>query len=207
MCRALGLDPVSEPIPVAPGAHYSCGGIAAGLDGRTSVPGLLAVGEAASTGVHGANRLASNSLTEALLTGRRAGDRLGRELPEPVRGLLLPQPGPGASAAERPALALEMSRVGGVLRDRDGLERLAGRLAQVPPGQENTLAMAEATSLHVTATLVTAAALGRAESRGAHRWRDQPATSDDQAVHSVLRVRHGQVVTAGTALAGAGGRP
>ena len=83
LCRARGIDPVTEPIPVAPGAHYACGGIRAGMDGRTSVPGLYAVGEAASTGVHGANRLASNSLTEALITGRRAGDLLGQDLPEP----------------------------------------------------------------------------------------------------------------------------
>src|SRR5205823_3572094 len=61
LCRARGIDPVTEPVPVAPGAHYACGGIRADMDGRTSVPGLYAVGEAASTGVHGANRLASNS--------------------------------------------------------------------------------------------------------------------------------------------------
>jgi L-aspartate oxidase len=82
-CRARGIDPVAEPIPVAPGAHYACGGIRAGLDGRTSVPGLYAVGEAASTGVHGANRLASNSLTEALIAGRHIGELLGRHLPGP----------------------------------------------------------------------------------------------------------------------------
>jgi L-aspartate oxidase len=72
-CRDQGTDPVTDPIPVAPGAHYSCGGVLADLDGRTSVPGLYAVGEVASTGVHGANRLASNSVTEALIAGRRAG--------------------------------------------------------------------------------------------------------------------------------------
>jgi len=81
LCRAHGIDPVTEPVPVAPGAHYACGGIRADMDGRTSVPGLYAVGEAASTGVHGANRLASNSLTEALITGRRVGERLGRRRP------------------------------------------------------------------------------------------------------------------------------
>ncbi len=80
LCRARGIDPATEPIPVAPGAHYACGGIAASMDGQTSVPGLYAVGEAASTGVHGANRLASNSLTEALITGRRTGDLLGQDL-------------------------------------------------------------------------------------------------------------------------------
>jgi L-aspartate oxidase len=72
-CRKYGVDPVTDYIPVAPGAHYSCGGIRADLDGRTSVAGLYAVGEAASTGVHGANRLASNSLIEAVIAGRRAG--------------------------------------------------------------------------------------------------------------------------------------
>src|SRR6185437_8094753 len=95
-CRAHGIDPVTEPIPVAPGAHYACGGIRADLDGRTSVPGLYAVGEAASTGVHGANRLASNSLTEALVTGRRVGERLGRILPRPGTDLRLPPGGLGA---------------------------------------------------------------------------------------------------------------
>ena len=83
LSRARGIDPVSEPIPVAPGAHYACGGIRADMAGRTTVPGLYAVGEAASTGVHGANRLASNSLTEALITGRHAGNLLGQHLPEP----------------------------------------------------------------------------------------------------------------------------
>ena len=72
-CRKHGIDPVTEYIPVAPGAHYSCGGILADLDGQTSVPGLYAVGEAGSTGVQGANRLASNSVTEAIIAGRRAG--------------------------------------------------------------------------------------------------------------------------------------
>jgi L-aspartate oxidase len=75
-CRKHGIDPVTAYIPVAPGAHYSCGGIRADLDGRTSIPGLYAVGEAASTGVQGANRLASNSVTEAVIAGRRAGDAL-----------------------------------------------------------------------------------------------------------------------------------
>ena len=72
-CRKHGIDPVTEMIPVAPGAHYSCGGILADLDGRTSLGGLYAAGEAASTGVQGANRLASNSVTEAVIAGRRTG--------------------------------------------------------------------------------------------------------------------------------------
>jgi L-aspartate oxidase len=79
-CRAQGVDPVTDYIPVAPGAHYSCGGIAADLRGQTSIPGLYAVGEAASTGVHGANRLASNSLVEAVIMGRNAGESISSAL-------------------------------------------------------------------------------------------------------------------------------
>ena len=78
-CRAAGIEPSRTPIPVAPGAHYACGGISADMTGRTSVAGLYAVGEVAATGVHGANRLASNSLTEAIATGRRLGRLLGAQ--------------------------------------------------------------------------------------------------------------------------------
>ena len=133
LCRARGIDPVTEPIPVAPGAHYACGGIRAGMDGRTSVAGLYAVGEAASTGVHGANRLASNSLTEALITGRRAGELLGQDLPDPSASLQLPPAGPGVNPAVRPALAAAMSRDAGVLRDHEDMERLQQTLGQAPP--------------------------------------------------------------------------
>ena len=76
-CRSLGIEPSSDPIPVAPGAHYACGGIRADMTGRTTLAGLYAIGEVAATGVHGANRLASNSLTEAIITGRRLGRLLG----------------------------------------------------------------------------------------------------------------------------------
>ena len=199
-CRARGIDPVTEPIPVAPGAHYSCGGILADLDGRTSVAGLYAVGEAASTGVHGANRLASNSLTEALITGRRAGDLLGTALPRrargelagtgPAAGLRFPAAGPGMSPAARPALAAAMSRQAGVLRDRAGLESLLRLLDQAPPADRGLdLAVLEATSLHTVCTLVVTAALARAESRGCHRWRDIPAVSTGPARHTVLRAQ------------------
>jgi L-aspartate oxidase len=224
-CRARGIDPVTEPIPVAPGAHYACGGIEADLDGRTSVAGLFAIGEAASTGVHGANRLASNSMTEALIAGHRLGDLLGRSLPGPVAGravagraagLRLPPPGlgaglrpppvgPGADPAARPAMAAAMSRYAGVLRDREGLERLLEMLAEVPSaGQGPDLATAEATSLHTVSVLVAVAALARAESRGCHRWRDVPPASDDGAHHTVLRVDQGRPRIAGAVPAGAG---
>jgi L-aspartate oxidase len=204
MCRARGIDPVTEPIPVAPGAHYACGGIRADMDGRTSLAGLYAVGEAASTGVHGANRLASNSLTESLIAGRHVGDLLGQSLPGPAAGLRLPPAGPGMSPAGRSAVASAMSRHAGVVRGREGLERLLGMLEQAPPGGEGLdLATVEATSVHTVSTVVAVAALARAESRGCHRWRDDvPAASAERARHTVLRVSEGQLRVA----AGAGAR-
>jgi L-aspartate oxidase len=206
-CRARGVDPVTEPIPVSPGAHYACGGIAADMTGRTSVAGLFAVGEAASTGVHGANRLASNSLIEALISGRRVGDLLGRDLPRRPAGLRPPPAGPGVSPAARPGLAAAMSRHAGVLRDRDGLELLLDMLDQAPPGPPAEagpdLAVAEATSLHAVSVLVAVAALARAESRGCHRWRNLPArvTADAGSRHTVLRVADGRPEMAGADVA------
>ena len=210
LCRATGIDPAAEPIPVAPGAHYACGGIRADMDGRTSVPGLYAVGEVTSTGVHGANRLASNSLTETLITGRRAGELLGQDLPEPSASLRLPAAGPGVHPAARPALAAAMSRHAGVARDHENLERLRQTLGQAPPaanesaGNELDLATAETTNLHAVSILVTAAALARVESRGCHRWRDAPlATCAGRARHTVVRVDAGQPLAAAPARAGA----
>jgi L-aspartate oxidase len=148
-CRKHSIDPVTEYIPVAPGAHYSCGGILADLDGRTGIPGLYAVGEAASTGVQGANRLASNSVTEAIIAGRRAGQDLAAVLAgavgavgavgyasdtKPIRSATPATPiGPVDGVAdradvegggERRALARAMSRWAGVSRDRAGLGEL-----------------------------------------------------------------------------------
>jgi L-aspartate oxidase len=205
LCRARGIDPVTEPIPVAPGAHYTCGGVQADMNGCTSLPGLFAVGEVASTGVHGANRLASNSVTEALITGRRAGERLGRELPAATGPLHRPPAGPGVDPAVRPALAAAMSRYAGVLRDRAGLEQLRDRLDQAPPavalaGPDRKgpgrasgaldLDTVEATNLHLVSVLLTVAALARSESRGCHRWHaaDHIDHFEQRARHSVLHL-------------------
>jgi L-aspartate oxidase len=149
-CRKHGTDPVTELIPVAPGAHYSCGGIRADLDGRTSIPGLYAAGEAASTGVQGANRLASNSVTEAVIAGRRTGAALAGELAgadgpatagarmaaegrgvwskEQAPGWAASPARPGAGVVAREQLAEAMSRWAGVMRDGEGLARLVGLL-------------------------------------------------------------------------------
>ena len=99
-CRKHGIDPVTEMIPVAPGAHYSCGGILADLDGRTTLPGLYAAGEAASTGVQGANRLASNSVTEAVIAGRRAGTAIAGSLSAAhAAAASWPPPAPGSAGS------------------------------------------------------------------------------------------------------------
>ena len=215
-CRARGIDPAAEPVPVAPGAHYACGGILADMDGRTSVPGLFAVGEVACTGVHGANRLASNSVTEALIVGRRAGDLLGRGQTGPGARSCAPAEPAGAdgagwastpeaggtpagvSPAARPALARAMSRHAGVLRDRAGLNRLLDTLAQAPPAAGGLdLATVEATSLHTVSVLVALGALARAESRGCHRWRDVPAVCDGHATHTDLLAQDGQAAILG----------
>jgi L-aspartate oxidase len=205
-CRARGIDPATEPIPVAPGAHYACGGIRAGMDGPTSLPGLYAVGEAASTGVHGANRLASNSLTEALVTGRRAGRLLGQYLPGPAARLRPPPPGAGVDPAARPALAAAMSRHAGVLRDATDLDGLRQALEEAPQAGQGPrsgtldVATAEAANLHAVSLLVATAALARAESRGCHRWQDQPpAREPGPACHTVIRVQAGQPRVTGTA--------
>jgi L-aspartate oxidase len=192
-CRDSGLDPVTEFIPVTPGAHYSCGGIRAGLDGRTSIAGLYAIGEAASTGVHGANRLASNSVTEAVIAGRRAAAAIGDALGaggrdwDGLRGAGMPPAGAGVSAGGRPVLAGAMSKHAGVLRDAGGLRALIRtvegmRGARAESGElvrdkDLDLQTVEATSLHAVSALIAAAALRRAESRGAHRRRDAPETA------------------------------
>jgi len=137
-CRKHGIDPVTEMIPVAPGAHYSCGGIRADLDGRTTLAGLYAVGEAASTGVQGANRLASNSVTEAVIAGRRAGAAVAEELSATLSetlsganaeaGTAWAGAATATTAAGRVELAAAMSRWAGVMRDGDGLARLVAAI-------------------------------------------------------------------------------
>ena len=165
-CQAAGLDPRLEPIPVAPAVHYHMGGVMTDRDGRASIPGLYAVGECASTGVHGANRLASNSLLEAAVFGARAGLAAKAER-DPGTAVPSAEAKPELPAEVLQTLRRAMSRDAGVVRDRAGLTRLLTEIEMLRRAHGEALAL-------VTARLVTEAALARQESRGAHYRPDFP---------------------------------
>jgi L-aspartate oxidase len=190
-CRVAGFDLAHEPVPVAPAAHYTCGGVLADLDGRTSVRGLYAVGEVACTGVHGANRLASNSITEGLVAARRCAALLVHDLPEGGEPVPATARTGAIDAVTRPTITTATSRYAGVLRHAEGLTRLTRTLAAVPAlptGRPVDAATVEATALHTVATLLAAAALARPESRGAHRRSDAAETRPDWQVRLVHRL-------------------
>lgn len=191
LCRDRGVDPVTEPIPVRPAEHYSCGGVLADLDGRTTVSGLYAVGEVASTGVQGANRLASNSLTEAIIAGERVGRLLSARPSAPAEAAG-PADQPVASAipaAARDSIVTAVSRGAGVQRDETGMTVLLKTLdgiehSAVPAGP----AAVEASNLYTVGALVAAAGLARTESRGCHRRADHPDRDPRQQHHSLIRL-------------------
>jgi L-aspartate oxidase len=163
-----GFDP-SEPVPVAPAAHYTMGGIVTDVNGATELPGLYAAGECACTGVHGANRLASNSILECLVFGRRAG----------LAALEEPRPGPrtrdlfvGDEQPVTPELREALWRDAGLVRERAGLERLAA-------------------SPNLLTSLLARSALAREESRGGHFRADFPQEDPGLVgLHTVLRPGH-----------------
>jgi L-aspartate oxidase len=197
-CRAAGFDLGREPVPVAPAAHYTCGGVLADLDGRTTVPGLYAVGEVACTGVQGANRLASNSITEGLVAARRCAVLLALELPATQQAVPVGD-GVAVDPATRASIAAAAGRYAGVVRDAVGLTRLSDVLAAAPrraPGQPLDLEAVEATALHTVTALLAAAALARTESRGCHRRSDAPETRPEWQVRLVHRLdRDGRLHT------------
>jgi L-aspartate oxidase len=167
-CMAAGLDPRVQPIPIAPAAHYHMGGIVTDADGRTSLEGLFAAGECASTGVHGANRLASNSLLEAAVFGARAG-KAAAEAVDPGTDALAADPAPDLPDAALQRLRAAMSRDAGVARDAGGLHRLLSLIDRLEHDHGAALPL-------VAARLVAATALQRKESRGAHCRLDYPKT-------------------------------
>jgi L-aspartate oxidase len=159
-CAAAGIDPATQPIPVVPAAHYHMGGIAADAQGRTTVPGLWAVGEAACTGLHGANRLASNSLLEAAVGGREAAASVAQAPARARRSA----PAATPQACDPQPVRRILSDAVGVLRTREGLMHAIGAL----------LPMAAASDAALAGLMIAVAALHREESRGGHFREDAP---------------------------------
>jgi len=191
-----GLDLAREPIPVSPAAHYVMGGVRTDLEGRTTLPGLYAAGEVACTGVHGANRLASNSLLEGLVYGARAGAAAAEDLKDSraPAGENAVEEAPtsradvrrvnAASAAVRKRVRRLMWERVGILRTREGLERALSEFEQIAsapllPGPRNFV---------TTAAIIARAALWREESRGAHYRLDFPRRDDEHwRAHSITK--------------------
>jgi L-aspartate oxidase len=195
-CAQIGIDPAREPIPVTPAAHYTIGGIATDADGRTDLPGLWACGEVAATGLHGANRLASNSLMEALIFGTRvARDAGGRGAFR--RPLLRVAAAPALElvADLKAALAplrATMSRFVGVVRDESGLLAAIDRIDQLAAAPESgDPRVAGAVTI---ARAVAHAALVRRESRGSHFRRDFPTLDPRQSSRSFVGAPHAAAV-------------
>jgi L-aspartate oxidase len=187
-CRAHGLDLARDRIPIRPAAHYSIGGVRVGADGASTVPGLYAAGEAAASGLHGANRLASNSLLEGLVLGRFAGEAAGRATPAPAPAAIA---GEGTGAEDgymdeddlRTSLKALLWRAVGIERNGGNLTGALGAIRawegfalRVGPDRPERLTLLD---MLLVARLATTAALAREESRGTHFRRDFPERRDD----------------------------
>jgi L-aspartate oxidase len=175
-CEAIGVDPARSPIPVVPAAHYHCGGVVTDTRGRTTVPGLYAAGEVARTGLHGANRLGSNSLLEGLVMGIRAAAAVAADLAtSPCPGL--PRPLVEVRPmADRDAVQRAMSEHAGIGRDAAGLAVASTLVDTTTLRPVRTSRDAEDAGLTLAAAAVLAAAAARTETRGCHVRTDHPRT-------------------------------
>lgn len=198
-CRRDDVDPFTEGIPVVPAAHYVCGGIRTDVDGRTSLPGLFAAGEVACTGLHGANRLASNSLLEAVVVSHRSARALFAPTADRgwMRGGALPDPSIWAGRWERsrsvPAARNQIRDLmwshAGIVRRIDELVEAEARLAGLEVGPARTLVEVETRNLHTVARLVVASALRRRESRGLHALAGHPWRDNERGLVDTVLMR------------------
>ncbi|RKS70759.1 L-aspartate oxidase [Actinomadura pelletieri DSM 43383] len=209
-CRHHGIDPITEPIPIVPAAHYASGGVRTDLHGRTSVPGLYACGEVACTGVHGANRLASNSLLEGVVFAERIAATLEHDLPAsgsvgeehsngPLSTGVPAKRGGGRllGVGVRGEIQRIMTSYVGVLRRAEGLRTAARELAEMGGGEvEPGVEAWEVTNVHTVASAIVAAALRREETRGSH-WREDFPERCDEAWrgHLVTRLVGNELTT------------
>jgi L-aspartate oxidase len=200
-CMQYNVDITTDLIPIRPAAHYAMGGVRTDLEGRATLPGLYAAGEAAATGVHGANRLASNSLLEGLVFGARAGARMRDELRRPPAKV---ESKPRAAYSNGPVdagieeLVREIQDLMwqdvGIVRDGLGLKRAIDKLQSLGSrmAHPKTRRSYEAANLHTAGLLVARSALAREESRGAHYRTDFPARNDAKFLkHSIASVAKG----------------
>ena len=196
-CMKHNIDITEDVIPVRPAAHFSIGGVRTDLEGRTSLAGLFAAGEAASTGVHGANRLAGNSLLEGLVYGARAGKAMREELQHPrevssSKKKAASQNGPVDTGIEELIGQIQdvMWRHAGIVRTSAGMRDAIRMLEELSPrmAHPRTRRSCEAANLHLAGLLVARSALAREESRGAHYRTDFPAHDDKRFLkHSVVK--------------------
>jgi L-aspartate oxidase len=187
-CLAAGIDPVRQAIPVVPGAHYSCGGVVTDVHGQTELPGLFAAGEVARTGMHGANRLASNSLLEGLVVGGRAGKAAAAHAAASGSTCAKWPEAVDHTALDRRELQRAMTRDASVVRNADGLLRLTDTLSAAAVRRLAGRADVEDAALTLTARALAAAALARDESRGCHHRAEYPDSTVEQARSSVVRL-------------------
>lgn len=193
-CISGGIDPVTTPIPIAPAEHYHMGGVLTDADGRTSVPGLWACGEVASTGVHGANRLASNSLLEAVVFAARVAadiDGLDLSQAQPIGQDNTAQhllPTGDHEAATIAQLRSIMGAHVGVIRTGEGLTKAIAELDVLERGQRNSALLS---NMFLVARLIATAALNRKESRGGHFRSDFPAPDSALSHRSYLALARG----------------
>jgi L-aspartate oxidase len=195
-CARYGLDVARDRIPVTPCAHYIMGGVKTDLWGRTSIPGLYAAGEVACTGVHGANRLASNSLAEGLVFGARAGRAILTDALPPPPGGALPGDAGAALAIDRDAAAETIRSLqqvmwngAGILREGQGLGRTIDAILVLERGlalRRVTRPGVEARNLLFVGRLIAETALRRQESRGAHYRQDFPEKEPGRGRHSII---------------------